>query len=523
MGQYSLTFRRGKGVLRHNNRDFVSKNVDKNRVNLDIKIETKALKDVYNEIFGKALEEYNAKQKRKDRRITNYIEHLEQSKNHEKLFHEVIIELRNKAHHPSTALAEKVLRRAEKTFRENNHNCVVFNSVIHFDEATPHLHIDFVMIKKNAKKGLAIQNSKKGALAEMGYGTGKEEYIRWVNDNKKRIIKIAHENGIEIIDAGAAGRKNKAIDDYRAMMNANEQELEKIVDIHFEEEKILGLKPTGNIIISKKAYKAINQKAKLTQKIVQEANLIREHEKVYTEKIEELEQTNNLLSNKQVELQQKYDESMRELARWMALKTWIIEKAKEKIAELQDDIVDKLEFIWPTIKDERASLQALKKAIVSQVKQEVKTTAEIDTKETDESRHISYVRPKIRFHSNIGRKTIPSRGNEIQHYHNRQERLESISKIIASKEGFNYSSFNKSTWIKKAEPILAKIEQIAIAKVAQDISNPGPNMGKPDLGDDDKPIPKTEEERVIAEIEKEMKEWEQGMRALNNGREYGER
>lgn len=46
-------------------------------------------------MFDEAVEEYNAKQKRKDRRIDDYYEKIENGKQ-EKLFHELILQIGNK-------------------------------------------------------------------------------------------------------------------------------------------------------------------------------------------------------------------------------------------------------------------------------------------------------------------------------------------------------------------------------------------------------------------------------------------
>ena len=90
----SLTFRVDKGVLSHNNRNFIAKNVDRERVSENITYKQENLREKYNEIFGKALEEYNAKI-RADRRIPDYYTHIENSKQ-EKLFYEVVVQIGDK-------------------------------------------------------------------------------------------------------------------------------------------------------------------------------------------------------------------------------------------------------------------------------------------------------------------------------------------------------------------------------------------------------------------------------------------
>lgn len=85
----------GKGSVNHNTRAFSAKNVDKERSRDNVEFCHKDIKAVYHELFDEALERYNAKQKRSDRKIDNYYEKIRQGKQ-EKLFHEVIFQIGNK-------------------------------------------------------------------------------------------------------------------------------------------------------------------------------------------------------------------------------------------------------------------------------------------------------------------------------------------------------------------------------------------------------------------------------------------
>ena len=66
----------GKGSIAHNNRWFTPKNVDPTRTKYNITYIKQDIREAYIELFGTAVEEYNAKQKRKDRRIEDYYQHL---------------------------------------------------------------------------------------------------------------------------------------------------------------------------------------------------------------------------------------------------------------------------------------------------------------------------------------------------------------------------------------------------------------------------------------------------------------
>ena len=84
-----------KGTVNHNSRKFHAKNTDPERSHLNVEYCNENIKDVYHELFDEALARYNAKQTRKDRRIDNYYEKIDASKQ-EKTFHEIILQVGNK-------------------------------------------------------------------------------------------------------------------------------------------------------------------------------------------------------------------------------------------------------------------------------------------------------------------------------------------------------------------------------------------------------------------------------------------
>ena len=139
----------GKGSIRHNNRSFTAANVDKERTHLNVVFCNDDLKTVYHELFDEAVAAYNAGKKKTRDKIPDCYEHIRQGKQ-EKLFHESIFQIGNlgdcacgtengdRAAAALTAFAE--------SFQERNPHLRVFNMVLHLDEATPHLHIDFVPV-----------------------------------------------------------------------------------------------------------------------------------------------------------------------------------------------------------------------------------------------------------------------------------------------------------------------------------------------------------------------------------------
>ena len=152
----------GTGSLAHNRREFIAENVDSDRVQLNICYQNENLKEVYKELFDEAVERYNIG-KRKDRQITNYYEKIRQGKQ-EKLFHEVIFQIGNREDMAvGTAegdLAVKILDEYVKDFQKRNPTLRVFGCYLHQDEATPHLHIDFIpYVKDKEELGVVLSDS----------------------------------------------------------------------------------------------------------------------------------------------------------------------------------------------------------------------------------------------------------------------------------------------------------------------------------------------------------------------------
>ena len=181
----------GKGSIAHNERKFIAENVDADRTIRNVVLQSENVKDVYHELFDKAIERYNAKQKRKDRKIEDYYEHIRTGKQ-EKVFHEAIFQIGNKDDTGCLSREGQIARLAlldfAKDFQKRNPQFRVFGIYLHMDEATPHLHIDFVPYITGSKRGPDTRVSMKQALASRGFvGKGREntEYNQWMESEKK--------------------------------------------------------------------------------------------------------------------------------------------------------------------------------------------------------------------------------------------------------------------------------------------------------------------------------------------------
>ena len=210
----------GKGSVNHNSRKFKAENVDGERSHLNIDYCNENIKKVYHELFDDALERYNDKQTRADRRIENYYEKIRNSKQ-EKPFHELILQIGDKenmsAESENGQLARQVLDEYYRGFQERNPNLKVFSAHLHMDEATPHLHIDFVPFTTGSKRGLDTRVSLKQALATQGFkgGTrGDTEWNQWVSAEKSALAFVMQRHGIEWEHKGTH-EKHLSVLDYK--------------------------------------------------------------------------------------------------------------------------------------------------------------------------------------------------------------------------------------------------------------------------------------------------------------------
>ena len=210
----------GKGSVRHNNRNFTAENVDAERTKNNITYCNENIKDVYHKLFDEALEKFNARQTRKDRTIGNYYEKIRTGKQ-EKLFHEIILQIGNFEDMHATSengqLSKTILDKYMQGFQERNSNLYVFSAHLHMDEATPHLHIDFVPFTTDSKRGLETRVSLKKALEAQGFvgrGRSDTEWNRWVYSEKEALAKIMLEYGIEW-DQKGTHEKHKSVSEFK--------------------------------------------------------------------------------------------------------------------------------------------------------------------------------------------------------------------------------------------------------------------------------------------------------------------
>ena len=223
----SISIELGKGVLNHNNRKFIAENVDRERTKNNVEYKNIPLEEAYHILFDGALQRYNDKQKRADRKINNYLEHIQKSKQ-EKPFYEIIVQVGNRDDMgigtPNEAVAKRILEDYLRRFEERNPNLFVFNAVLHMDEATPHLHIDFIPYTTRSTRGLDTRVSMKKALEEQGFvGSGRSdtETMAWLQSEKEALSYAMQWQGVEWENQGN-DRRHLSVLEYKKEQRSKE-------------------------------------------------------------------------------------------------------------------------------------------------------------------------------------------------------------------------------------------------------------------------------------------------------------
>lgn len=276
----TISFMTGKGSVNHNSRKFHAKNTDPERSCLNVEYCNENVKDVYHELFDEALTRYNEKQTRSDRRIDDYYEKIRSGKQ-EKPFHEIILQIGGKdnmgAKTENGRLAAKVLDKYMRDFQRRNPTLRVFSAYLHMDEATPHLHIDFVPYTTGSRRGIDTRVSLKQALSALGFkgGTRREtELNQWVAYEKEQLAAVMLEHGIEWEKKGTH-EKHLSVLDFEKKERAKEvAELEQSISD--------GKERLSDIQIQHR-------------KAVQETEQIRQKGEAIRQEVSELSETSDLL------------------------------------------------------------------------------------------------------------------------------------------------------------------------------------------------------------------------------------
>lgn len=269
--------------IKHNNRDMNERekvnngHIDASRSHENKYLVREDIRDLYEREFGDALKEYNEKQTRSDRKIDDYYKHIHASKK-TSTQQEMIIQLGDKDDFASSdnhELVNEVLEEWFEEFEERNPNLKVYNAVVHNDEASPHMHLNFVPVASEYKRGLEKQVAFDRAIKQQDSTLNKTRpFDDWREKEVGLLARKLKERGIERKIVGK--NEYKDVNDYKKKkdqlkeiekeIGTKKSELEVVTKVvpdekedmpFLKKEKNFLQKETGNYVLSAEQYEQL--------------------------------------------------------------------------------------------------------------------------------------------------------------------------------------------------------------------------------------------------------------------------
>lgn len=302
-------------------------------------------KNLYLELFENARVKYNEKQKRNDRKIENYFNHISND-NKRDLACEIIIELGDMDFW--TEQDDKFKKKMIQVYKEQIldlesvvPNFKIANATIHFDESSPHLHIVGVPFKDGSKNGMERQVGKSDVFTT--------DSLRNVQDKMREYCinsfnRIYHVNCT--LKAKEEGRNQdinvKNMTNYRELKKEQEKNKKRLNELN---EKADNLQNKSNqiteIIDNLKPSKLNKNNFTISNKEVEE---IKDYIKQTTDTTSNLKSTNDLTT-----ILEKYEEDLKNHSNEVKNLQKKVRIRDEKIEDLQynldnaNDEIDELE------------------------------------------------------------------------------------------------------------------------------------------------------------------------------------
>lgn len=369
MGKVSMP--QGKGSQLHNRREYekigkpIPDNIDSSKTAENITLVDRDIKEAYREIFGEALDKYNAKQKRADRKIEDYCDHIKKSKNGEKLFYEDVVQWGSKDDFQNLQTRERAkeaLVKYVEGFEERNPNLKLIGAYIHMDEASPHLHLDYVPVAHGYSRGLSTRNSLDRAMKEMGFAPENESRKNnatklWKESERSYFGEICRSMGLEVEMERQSTRKNLSVEEYKdardEMLGNIEQEKEAIIaeveplrELKTGIDEIAGTGKTvlpGVVAIKKKNLEAVKEQAKAYTANRDEIETLRERSAAVSQREQRADQREQQLNKREAGLEDMQNQIIERYNRQLRLNQ-LLEKSErdgrakdKKIADLQTE------------------------------------------------------------------------------------------------------------------------------------------------------------------------------------------
>ncbi len=287
------------------------------------------VRQAYEEIFGQAVQEYNARQSRKDRKIDCYYDKIKHDKRKHPVY-ECIVQIGDSNDTDNNAVLEKqALIRFAEEWDKRNPNLRLVGAYIHCDEpdGTVHLHCDYIPVAE-CTRGMSVQNSLDKALQQQGLQSiniNQTAQMAWQVQERTALMSICNELNIDVQlnQERTKGRQHLSTAEYKAERNKLEQDIEQeLQPLRDELQNYIELKQdiamtklqkkkipfTKNIIVSANSLQEIEEQARTYRANRKSLQKMNEREQAIVDKTIALEIRENKISEQENNIEQQYRE-----------------------------------------------------------------------------------------------------------------------------------------------------------------------------------------------------------------------
>ena len=270
------------------------------------------VRQAYEEIFRQAVQEYNDRQTRKDRKIDCYYDKIKQDKRKHPVY-ECIVQIGDRNDTGNNAELEKqaLIRYAQK-WAERNPNLHLIGAYIHCDEpdGTVHLHCDYIPVAE-CSRGMRIQNSLDKALRQQGLQSvniNQTAQMAWQTQERNALMSICQEVNIDVQlnQERTKGRQHLSTAEYKAERNKLEQDIEqKLQPLRDELQEYTDIKRDFKTIAVQTTKIPIVKKVLVSESELQEVENQAKSYRAIRRQLETLESREKTVSEKEKSLQTK--------------------------------------------------------------------------------------------------------------------------------------------------------------------------------------------------------------------------
>lgn len=266
----SMSVTKGNGNIKHNLRtqNKKPKNVDFSRTHLNLVLENINIKEAYHELFDNSVNEYNQKQRRTDRKIDDYYSKIIHDKK-TKPFHELVIQVGNIDSNIDINVTNKIYTEFVEKFIQNNPQMKVIGAYVHNDEATAHLHLDYVPFASYSR-GMSLRVANDRAIEQMGY----KSWLEWKDAQFELLEGISKHYDLDRTNMNNQER-HQSIAMYKETMRLAEKQLDQIQITEPKTHKVFSKEFVSKEVYDNVAKRniALESRNKALEGIIQEQQL----------------------------------------------------------------------------------------------------------------------------------------------------------------------------------------------------------------------------------------------------------